>query len=172
MLLSARNKRGDSGILGQTSKVILLALLAFAIAWWSTPLREPSTASIRIAYEQFYAELQAKQQVTAADQQRLESLFRQLNAKDTIETELTEIVVRNGVFFLLMVPAVFLAARKLGLGKQQVLAVAGLMGVAFIIQGAVISGAFLAALFAIVGLSCAPKVAVESAPAKQESSDE
>ncbi len=139
--------------MSQNTKVILIALLVFVVAWLTTPLREPSTASIRADYEQLYIELQAKPHVTANDQQRLEALFRQLNAKETIETELTEILLRNGVFFAAMLPLAFIAARKLALGKQQVLAVAALTGVAFIIQGAVISGALLAAVFAISGLS-------------------
>jgi len=136
-------------------KVFVIAVIAFVMAFVSADLLEPASATLKVEYEKKLTHIKSKPpaEITEEERAELEAMFLQLNSAKNIETEMKEIVLGHGLFFLLMLPLAFFTAHKLTMNNNNVLASAALIGLAFIISGAVITGAILGAVFAVTGLS-------------------
>jgi len=134
-------------------KVFAIAAVALMISFNSATLLEPSNAPLMAEYQQKLSELKAKPDATEQEMAELEAMFRQINSAKNIEAELKELVIKNGIFYALLFPLTLLAALKLTMSNNGVLASAALIFLAFILGGFVISGALFGAVFAMAGLS-------------------
>ena len=134
-------------------KLAIIAITALLFAFGGSLLLEPSSSSAMQQYESLYNELSHKTDVSAAERQELERLFREVNAADNIKAELTETITRYAIFFALIVPTVIFGTRLAKLGKDASLYAAGIIFVAFILAGNVIIGAIIGTLFFILAQS-------------------
>ena len=136
-------------------KVIVITIIAFTIAFISTPLLVPESAYLKADYEQRLTAIKSKpvEEITEAERAELEAMFQQLNSAKNIQAEMKQIVLSHGLFFLLVIPLAFFSAQKISLTNNSILAAAALIALGFIVSGAVITGAILGAIFAMTGLS-------------------
>lgn len=138
--------------MNQSLKITLIALAGAVLAIISNPLLQPSSARAKLEYQRLYQELSKQPEVSAQEKQRLDTLFRQINAKENVQRELLELIVRNGVFFLIVAPLAALTARRSRLDNNGVLAAAGLVFMAFIVAGQAVHGALYATVFVLFGI--------------------
>lgn len=136
----------------QSLKITLIALAGAVLAIISNPLLQPSNARAKLEYQRMYQELSKQPEVSAQEKQRLDTLFRQINAKENVQRELLELIVRNGVFFLIVAPLAALTARRSRLDNNGVLAAAGLVFMVFIVAGQAVHGALYATVFVLFGI--------------------
>lgn len=136
-------------------KVIIIAVVAAVIAFFSADYLEPQSASLKMEYEKRLNFVKSKPpaEITEEERAELEAMFLQLNSAKNIEAEMKQIVLGHGLFFLLTLPLAFFSAHKLAMNNNNILAAGGLIGLVFIISGQVITGAILGATFVVTGLS-------------------
>ncbi len=144
-------------------KVFVITAIALLISLVSVKLLEPSNAPVMVEYKQKLDELKANPNATAEDKAEIDAMFRHINSKESIQAELIEIVVKNGIFYLLTIPLAWFVARKVSMNNNGVLSAAALMALMFMVCGMVITGALLGAIFAITGLSKNQKALREAA---------
>ncbi len=137
----------------QSLKIALIVLVGVVLAIVSNPLLQPSNARAKLEYQRMYQELSKQQEVTEQDKQRLDALFREVNAKENVQRELLEFIVRNVGFFLIVAPLAALTARRSKLDSNGVFAAAGLVFLAFIVVGQAVHGALYATVFALFGIA-------------------
>ncbi|MEW5757157.1 MAG: hypothetical protein AB1810_12720 [Pseudomonadota bacterium] len=136
----------------QSLKITLIALVGAVLAVVSNPLLQPSNTRAKLEYQRVYQELSKQSEISAQDKQRLDALFRQINAKENVQRELLELIVRNAVFFLIVAPLAALTARRSKLDTNGVFAAAGLVFLAFIVAGQPVHGALYATVFVLFGI--------------------
>ncbi len=98
-------------------------------------------------YDALYQTLKHKQNVTAADKEKLETLFRQINSAKNIKSALFQDIAKHTIFFILLIPTLIFGGRRAKLSKDGSLYASGIIFFAFILSGAVIIGAIAGSLF-------------------------
>lgn len=131
----------------QVYKLILITIIAALFAYSSSHfLQESSSASMQ-EYEILYQELKHKQDVTTADKERLEQLFKKINSVENIKSAITQDFAKHTIFFILLIPTLIFGGRHARLNKDCSLYASGIIFFAFILSGAVIIGAIAGSLF-------------------------
>ena len=131
----------------QAYKLILIALISALFSYSSNLfLQESSSASMQ-EYKTLYQELKHKQNVTTADKERLEQLFKKINSVENIKSALTQDIVKHTLFFILLIPTLIFGGRHAQLNKDSSLYASGIIFFTFILSGAVIIGAIAGSLF-------------------------
>ncbi len=137
----------------QWLKILLVTWMAVMTAVLASKHLLPSSAPVMEEYNQLRAELAAKPEATTEEQQKLESLFLQLNVTDNIKEDVLGFVGKNALFFLVMLPLCFLGARHSGMDNNAILITAALIFSSFIVVKFFITGAALATAFTLGGIA-------------------
>ncbi len=128
-------------------KLILITIISGLFSYSSSLfLQESSSASMQ-EYEILYQELKHKQNVTAADKERLERLFKKINSAENIKSAITQDAIKYTIFFILLIPTIIFGGRFARLDKDYSLFASGIIFLFFILSGAVIIGAIAGSLF-------------------------
>jgi len=131
----------------QVYKLILITIIAALFSYSSSQfLQESSSASMQ-EYESLYQELKHKQDVTTADRERLEQLFKEINSVENIKSAMTQDIVKHTIFFILLIPTLIFGGRHAHLNKDASLYASGIIFLSFILSGAVIIGAIAGSIF-------------------------
>lgn len=144
---------GCGGRLKTVIKIFLVAWVAVILALLVNKYLLPASASTMAEYQALRAELATQAEITEQQQQRLETLFLQLNRSDNIKQDVLGFVAKNVLFFLLMVPLTFWLARNSGFDNNAVLISAALIFMPFIMVAFFITGAVLASAFVLGGIA-------------------
>ena len=113
----------------------------------------PASASAMVEYQALQAQIANQAEPTAEQRERRETLFLELNSAENIKQDVMGYVVKNVVFFVLMLPLCFMLARYSGLDTNGILLVAALFFIPFIVVKFFITGAVLASSLVIGGIA-------------------
>jgi len=128
-------------------KLILIAIISGLFSYSSSLfLQESSSASMQ-EYETLYQELKHKQNVTTADKERLERLFKKINSAENIKAAIIQDAIKHTIFFILLIPSIIFGGRLARLDKDSSLYASGIIFLIFILSGTVIIGAIAGTLF-------------------------
>lgn len=133
-------------------KILVIALLAGMLAVASSKVLQPSNAALMQDYRNEYQMLSQQSEITSEEKQRLETLFKEINAEQNVKAELMEIIVRHALLFLVLAPLAAWSARASRLNNNRILAGAALIFAAYIIVGLVVVGALFASIFVLAGI--------------------
>lgn len=135
-------------------KVIIVAFCTFVIAMLAGKYVQLSSTEALHLYQQKYQELSNKIDVTKEEKLELDSLFKKLNSAENIKADLINFIVKYSTLFLVLVPLTIIAAKQLKLEDGPMFAASGLIFLAFIISGLMVTGAIIGSLFFIVSATC------------------
>jgi len=134
----------------------------------------PASAPVMVEFQTLQAQIANQSEAPTAEQrERREALFLELNSAENIKKDVIGYVVKNVVFFVLMLPLCFMLARYSGLSTNGILLVAALFFIPFIVVKFFITGAVLASSLVIGGIAFRkqPEIAeaAEAAPESNQS---
>jgi len=131
----------------QVYKLILITIIAALFSYSSSLFLQESSSANMQEYETLYQELKHKQNVSVADKQRLEQLFKKINSVENIKSAITQDIAKHTIFFILLIPTLIFGGRRAQLNKDASLYASGIIFFTFILSGAVIIGAIAGSLF-------------------------
>lgn len=138
-------------------KIVMVTLFALVFALVAQLALQPPQAQEKQRYQQVYEQMHAKAELTEADKQQLETMFREINDGNNIKSAMIETAIRFGAFYLVLIPLTLWGAFKLTMSKEHVLVSAGLVFLVFILAGSPITGGITAALFVLFSLGRRPR---------------
>lgn len=134
-------------------KIAAVALCALVIAMIASRYVQLSSTEALREYEQKYQELSAKPNVTEAEKQELDALFKELNSAKNIKADMIDFAIKYSTLFLALIPLTVHAAKQLRLEDSPMFAASGLIFLSFILAGLLVTGAILGSLFFIASVT-------------------
>ena len=113
----------------------------------------PGSGPAMVEYKNLQAEISKTAEPTLEQFQRRDALFLELNSASNIKQDIIGYVVKNVVFFITILPLMFVVARYSGLESNTVLLTAALIFIPFIFVKFFITGAILASSFVLGGIA-------------------
>lgn len=137
--------------------IVVIALLATVFALVAQLALAPPSSDAMKQYQIHYQAVTNKPEVTMAEKQELDRLFREVNSSENIQAAMIDAVIRHTAFYLVLIPLVVWGGLKSRLGKEETLVAAGIVFLIFILAGSPVTGGVTAALFVLLSLGRRPR---------------